>query len=57
MAITRTLPLNRIGLAFPPDTVGADSNLIDLSTALGAAIDAVIFHFRSPLREIAERSE
>ena len=49
--------MNTIGLAFPPDTVGADSNLIDLSTALGAAIDAVIFHFRSPLREIAERSE
>lgn len=57
MAITRTLARNSIGLAFPSDTVGADSNLIDLSTALGAAIDLSIFHFRSPLREIAERSE
>lgn len=51
-AIMRTLALRRIRLALLSDAIGADSNLEDLSTALGAAIYLSIFHFRSPSRSV-----
>jgi hypothetical protein len=44
-AVMRTLAFRRIRLALLSDAIGADSDLVNLSTAFGAAIDVTV-HFR-----------